>query len=142
MPDVIRVYVDGGAKGRISWIIQTFLGEKKNFTTIPELETSNEAEFYAVLRALNDIPNSSIVEIHSDSQLVVNGLSPNPWNITAENLIRIIEKIKEKISERNLYVSFFWTPNNLAGKIIQRIVREEKMKRVQMRKGFKGKGGD
>jgi len=135
MPDVIKIYVDGGAKGRVAWVIKMPFKESRNFTFFPELKTGNEAEFYAVLRALFDVPGSSIVEIHSDSQLVVNGLSPEGWYIKAENLQKIIQKINDVIYKKKLFVSYSWSPNNPAGKLIQKVVRDEKIRRKRMRNG-------
>jgi len=130
MADVFHVYVDGGARGRIAWVVSSSLKKIENMTEIPELKTGNQAEFYAVLRALFDLPGSSIVEIHSDSQLVVNGMK-GEWNIQNLPLREIVQKINGIINKKRLYVNFSWIKreDNPAGKLIAREVNKEKWRR-------------
>jgi len=127
MPDVVRVYCDGGLHGRIAWVIMTPFKKVENITVISELKTMNESEFYAVLRALFDLPNSSIVELFSDSQLVLNGITGD-WNVRAPNLIPIIEKIRKTINDKHLFVSFTWisSESNPAGDVIRKALRRER----------------
>lgn len=81
--------------------------------------TSNEAEYEAVLLAMNTYPNESL-EIRSDSQLVINQIN-GKWAVKAERLKAFWHTVRFVEDQRLLAgkeLRFVWIPreDNLAGK--------------------------
>ena len=78
--------------------------------------TNNEAEYTAVIRALEDFPDAT--EIRTDSQLVVQQLN-HKWHIKEDRLRSLAQRVWELVGSRN--VKFTWVPRkeNLAGKALK-----------------------
>ena len=86
-------------------------------------KTNNEAEYRAVLFALERLVNVYYLEILSDSQLVVNQLN-REWHIRNDNLRQLAQKIWNNIATRKAKhgckITFTWIPReqNKAGKML------------------------
>ena len=76
--------------------------------------TSNYAEFYAILRCLEEIRDRIGEEIYgidilSDSEVAVNGLE-GISNIVSDNLIPIIQQIEDVCDDIGVIPTYIWTP--------------------------------
>ena len=76
--------------------------------------TSNYAEFYAILRCLEEIRDRVGDEIYgidilSDSEVAVNGLE-GISNIVSDNLIPIIQQIEDVCDDIGVIPTYIWTP--------------------------------
>jgi len=113
-----KIYTDGSGDGRMAWFNETtgesWSGQQPNIT-------SNEAEYIAVLTALQSATadESTEIEILADSKLVVNQLK-REWHIKDDKMRVLFDKIQQLIRERNLKVEFTWIPReeNPAGKYL------------------------
>ncbi|MFH1602206.1 MAG: ribonuclease HI family protein [Candidatus Shapirobacteria bacterium] len=97
-------FVVKNAEQKIIFSGKKFLGKK----------TNNEAEYEAVLLALNWLDgcqglSQEEVEFYLDSQLLANQLSGN-WKIKANNLKPLIFEIKRKIASLEIKARFFHLP--------------------------------
>jgi len=110
----IEVYVDGSGIGRIC--VAT---EKKYFTVMTPAKTHNEAEYWAIIYALEMISTYEFVTIYSDSQLVVRQLN-GEYSVKNVRLRKLHRRVRELISQRGLDVEFVWIPRekNLAGALL------------------------
>ena len=113
----VIVWVDGGCKGNNepvalrtsygSYLVQDVLPRLGPYTKkldrfmLMEAETSNEAEYHALLRVLKDytIPNGT--EIRTDSALLV-GQVANGWRCEAKNLVPLRNKAKTLLIARGM----------------------------------------
>jgi ribonuclease HI len=119
----IVIYTDGsgarpdGKGSGIAWLRNDT--SEKHVEMIEGL-TNNQAEYKAIYSALLAVPERSVVEIRSDSQLAVYQLSGlhAVWN---PDLASLLGLIKGLIVKRKLTVTFRWIPrsNNRAGKLLQ-----------------------
>lgn len=126
---VTKIYTDGSGASSYAGgkFCAVFLDEndKVDFIQYRESETEltcNEAEYHAVILALEERLNGEEIEIFSDSKLVVNQLKPeNPWNINYEHLKVLNSMIKDIIQNFSLDVKFKWVPRdqNLAGLFLE-----------------------
>ncbi|MCM8785604.1 MAG: reverse transcriptase-like protein [Candidatus Omnitrophica bacterium] len=110
------IFVDGSGDGRFCWYNETTnIGNSYKMKDI----TSNQAEYLAIEKALENVPNNSEIEILSDSQLVVNQLN-RIFHIKEDKLREFFDKIQNIIKEKKLKVTFVWIPrkNNKAGKYL------------------------
>ncbi len=109
-----KIYVDGSGDGRYCWINET---NGTNKTYLEKGLTNNEAEYLAVLRALQE--NSGEIEILSDSKLVVNQLN-GEWHIKEVRLRELFDKVQKVIKEKGVKATFTWIPReeNRAGKYL------------------------
>jgi ribonuclease HI len=84
--------------------------------------TCNEAEYNAVILALEEQPRGQKIRILSDSQLIVNQLDPHkPWKINFEHLQLLNSFVRDIIKNLELDVEFVWIERdgNLAGKFLE-----------------------
>jgi len=81
--------------------------------------TSNEAEYTAVLNALQSVETTDEIEILADSKLVVNQLN-REWHIKDAKMRTLFDKIQQLIREKQLKVEFTWISReeNPAGKYL------------------------
>ena len=81
--------------------------------------TSNEAEYTAVLNALQNVETTDEIEILADSKLVVNQLN-REWHIKDAKMRTLFDKIQQLIREKQLKVEFTWISReeNPAGKYL------------------------
>ena len=76
--------------------------------------TSSYAEFYAILRCLEEIRDRIGEEIYSidilsDSEVAVNGLE-GISNIVSDNLIPIMQQIEDVCEDIGVIPTYIWTP--------------------------------
>lgn len=111
----MKIYTDGG-EDRYCFVIP-----EKNTIKIFEKKgiTNNEAEYLAVIEALNFVEESSDVWILSDSKLIVNQMKME-WHIKEERLRELFEKVINIIDKKKLKFKIEWIPReeNKAGKIL------------------------
>jgi ribonuclease HI len=119
------IYTDGG--GASSFVGGRFVAVKTKdgkspieilYKTHADKLTCNEAEYYAVLLALEEMEYHAKVKVLSDSMLVVNQLAPeNPWKINYDHLRILNGFVKDVINNFDLDVVFEYIPrdHNLAG---------------------------
>jgi ribonuclease HI len=119
------IYTDGGGAssmiGGRSVAIKTKDGKtpteilyRENATKM----TCNEAEYSAVLLALERLEYHTKVKVFSDSMLVINQLDQiKPWKINYDHLRLLNSLIKDVINNLELTVTFEYIPrdHNLAG---------------------------
>lgn len=99
----MKIYVDGGARGNPGTAAAAFViydGKKLVDWAAQELgvQTSNYAEYSAVIMALDTAANREIekIEILSDSQLVVNQLNGD-WKVKDETIKDIHQKVLNQL---------------------------------------------
>ena len=118
----ITIYTDGagarpdGKGSGFAWL-RTDTGQKK--ITRQDGLTNNQAEYYAILSALEYLPKTSRAEIWTDSENICYQLQ-GKRRVLNPKLAEINEQIQTLIERNQLTVSFVWVPrrNNLAGKLI------------------------
>lgn len=99
------IYTDGGSRGNPGKAACAFIAVKDNKIIKQQskylgIATNNEAEYNAVILALENILEKDITII-SDSQLVVNQIQGN-WKINKEHLELLNQKVQGLISNRNV----------------------------------------
>jgi len=111
----VEVWVDGSPK-RIGYMIENSVPVVINLT---EDVTHNEAEYRAVIAALEAVPTDVLIILYSDSQLVVNQLNKT-WAIKEEHLRKLAQHIWKIIAEKRLIVRFKWIKRqeNPVGKVL------------------------
>lgn len=80
--------------------------------------TCNEAEYHALILALEEMLHGEEIEIFSDSQLVVNQMKrEKPWKVNFEHLKILNSFANDIIDNFNLNVKLTWVSRdqNLAG---------------------------
>jgi ribonuclease HI len=90
--------------------------------------TNNEAEYYALLRALTLIPKNEKTIIYSDSKLVVNQVN-NAWKIKDKKLFDLKQAAQNLIKQFKYPVELIWIPremNKQANKLAQDITSNKK----------------
>jgi len=127
VPDVYYVYTDacpGG--GFVTWSVIKGNVETRHERSA-EARSQNEAEAKAILIAINDLPSSIIVQLYSDSQLIIRGLT-GKYDIKAPHLDYLIREIQRVVQAKNLFIQFNWIPRerNLAGQNAKRLKRKWK----------------
>lgn len=118
----IRVYADGagcrpdGTGSGFAWL-RGSTGEKKVFRQ--QGLTNNQAEYRAILAALEALPPRAEVEILTDSQNTCFQLK-GVYRIRDPRLGELHAQIYELITKKRLDVVFTWIPRslNLAGKLV------------------------
>ena len=117
-----RVYTDGsgsrpdGKGSGFAWLIPS-TGEKK--VVREDGLTNNQAEYRAILSALDYLPDSACAEILTDSENTCCQLTGQRRVLNAE-LTALHTKIHALIVQKKLIVEFTWVSrrDNLAGKLI------------------------
>jgi ribonuclease HI len=111
----MKIYTDGG-ENKYCFVIP-----EKNVvrTFVKKWITNNEAEYLAVIEALNFVEENSEVSILSDSKLIVNQIKME-WHIKEERLREMFKKVIEIIDKKKLKFKIEWIPReeNKAGKIL------------------------
>ncbi len=121
-PSTIRVYTDGsgarpdGKGSGFAWLRED-TGQKK--VTREEGLTNNQAEYRAILSALEFLPEGSRAEILSDSENTCCQLN-GQHRVLDPKLASLHGQIQALIQKKRLTVSFVWVSRreNLAGKLI------------------------
>jgi ribonuclease HI len=119
---IIRIFVDGSGarpdgKGSCFAFYRSDTGES-SIECVNGL-SNNQAEYRAVLLALNSVAEGSEIEILCDSQLVVCQFNRD-WRVLDPNLALLLTQVRELIHERRLTVTATWIPRaqNVAGELI------------------------
>ena len=83
--------------------------------------TNNEAEYRAIISALQSAPPRSKVKIFSDSQLVIYQIC-GVYRINDPELALLRNSVNDAVLDRNLNVEFKWIPRsqNRADKLLRR----------------------
>ena len=114
-----KIYTDGAGsmfQGQKGLIAVVFEGSKELLEEIDNPVTNNEAEYLAMLKALNLCSVGD--EIFTDSQLVVGQLTKG-WNVNADNLRVFVDEGKNLVALRRCSVTWVPRDKNLAGKLIE-----------------------
>jgi ribonuclease HI len=127
--NVLKIYTDGsGSSGHSCGSASAvFLDDNDDIDYILVRDftkdmTCNEAEYSAVLLALEERKHGEKIKIFSDSQLVVNQLKPeNPWKINFEHLKLLNSLVRDVIDNFELDIDIEWIPRdeNLAGQFLE-----------------------
>ena len=100
---MIEIYTDGscvGNPGPGGWaaiIVED--GSKKQLSGGQEETTNNRMELMAVIKALEAMPESSLITVHSDSQYVVNTMTRN-WKRNANH--DLWARLETEVSKRTV----------------------------------------
>jgi ribonuclease HI len=122
-PDAaIRIYTDGAGcrpdgKGSAFVWLRLDTGEKK--VTREDGLTNNQAEYRAILAALESMPIGAKVQILTDSENTALQLR-RERRVINQRLAELYGKIEAQVILRNLSVQYTWIPRqeNLAGKLL------------------------
>lgn len=112
---MVHIYTDGSGKtGKYAYLI-----EEKNKLMIFEKKgiTNNEAEYMALIKALEDNSSEKEITILSDSKLMVSQLK-HEYAIKEDRLRDLAQKVWALCADRK--VEFQWVPRekNKVGKIL------------------------
>ena len=118
----IRIFTDGsgsrpnGKGSGFAWLRQD-KSAKKIFRE--DGLTNNQAEYRAILSALESLPKGTNAEILTDSENTCCQLN-GQRRVLNPKLAEIYQQIQDLIEKNRLTVSFAWIPrrDNLAGKLI------------------------
>jgi ribonuclease HI len=128
----IKVYVDGSGEAKnglchYGYHIESgaIAGSNKGRIFSREGITSNEAEYWAVIKALEAVETDSNVVIYSDSKLVVNQIR-GIWNVVDSKMLEKVEYVRGLVDFKRLKVKFIWIPRrqNIVGDIMEKYIRD------------------
>jgi ribonuclease HI len=119
---VIRIFTDGsgcrpdGKGSGFAW-----LREDTGARKIERIDglTNNEAEYSAVLSALQGLQSNMNIEILCDSELVCCQFN-GKWRVSNPSLSELLSTIRDLVKSKGLRVKLTWIPRreNLAGKML------------------------
>lgn len=122
--NTFRVFADGsgsrpdGTGSAIAW-----MREDTGQTHVESIDklTNNQAEYRAIISALEAVPQGSILEVLADSQLVIYQIL-GTYRINDEDLFELRDRVIETAKARHLVATFRWIPRgqNRADKLLQR----------------------
>jgi ribonuclease HI len=118
----IRIYTDGSGQrpdGKGSGIAWYRVDKSQRHTeAIPGL-TNNEAEYRAVISAVEALERNSEAEILTDSELVCCQFS-GQWRVSNPMLSNLLCKLRTLAARKQVCIKLTWIPRreNLAGKMI------------------------
>jgi ribonuclease HI len=120
----IVFYTDGsgarpdGMGSAIAWVRED-CGEE-HFELVDGL-TNNQAEYRAIISALESCPSGSLVKIASDSQLVICQIR-GEYRVYDPDLADLRNSVNDAVLDRDLNAKFTWIPrsHNRADKLLQR----------------------
>jgi ribonuclease HI len=112
----VQIHTDGSAGGRIAWLRQDT--QQRHVESIPGL-TNNEAEYRAILSALEAVPNGAHVEVMSDSTVCVMQLL-NKYRVLEPRLAALKQEILALVAKKNLTFTPVWISRreNRAGNLL------------------------
>jgi ribonuclease HI len=121
LEQVVRVFTDGSGsrpdgRGSAYGFLRTDTGEKQLIRE--DGLTNNQAEYKAVILALESFPSGSSVEICTDSELMSSQLNGR-YKVRDPKIAALWSSAQEVIRRKNLKATFIWVPRaeNLAGKM-------------------------
>ncbi len=114
-----KIWADGSGTG---WTAVTIDDEPVKFNHHPDLKSHNEAEYMALIDALQLIHDYETYTVYMDSQLVVRQMNGG-YAVRADNLRVLYDKAWKIINERGLCVLLDWIPRekNRAGVLLERM---------------------
>ncbi|MEK6976874.1 MAG: ribonuclease HI family protein [Candidatus Hydrothermarchaeota archaeon] len=119
----MRFYIDGGVRshqtpGKRRGFIAVVYGNKKVVEAVGGV-TNNQAEYLALIRALELARGEADVEILSDSELLVRQMK-GEYAVRNQNLVPLHRKAKELVRGFE-HFTVQWVPRgeNLAGKVLE-----------------------
>jgi ribonuclease HI len=120
----IRIFADGsgsrpdGTGSAIAW-----MREDTGQTHVESIDnlTSNQAEYRAIISALEAAPQGSTLEVLADSQLVIYQILWT-YRINDDGLFELRNRVISTVTARHLAAIFRWIPRsqNRADKLLQR----------------------
>lgn len=116
----ITIIVDGSGTGYSA----AYFSEKETYFTHQQGATNNEAEYNAVILALEHLTDGAKAIILSDSELVVNQLI-GKYKCNYPHLNAKRHTITSLINSKNLDINFQWIPRekNLADNTIRELLK-------------------
>jgi ribonuclease HI len=117
-------YTDGsgarpdGSGSAIAWLREDT--GQEHFELVEGL-SNNQAEYQAIISALESAPSGQQIEILSDSQLVIYQVL-GKYRVNDPDLDELRNRINQAVLARDLEVTFRWIPRgqNRADKLLQR----------------------
>jgi ribonuclease HI len=108
----MKIWTDGSGNGKYAYVTDTEIVRQFTQSDI----TNNEAEYLAVIKALEDNHDNEI-EVLSDSELIVNQLNHN-YAIKNNRLRELAQQVWKLAEGRK--VTYSWVPReqNRAGKFL------------------------
>lgn len=105
-----------GKGSRIAWFRED-TGDRR--TKQIDGLTNNEAEYHAVISAVEALDERTEADILSDSELVCCQFN-GTWKVSNPALFELLSKLRDLIKRKRLRISLTWIPrrNNLAGKML------------------------
>lgn len=118
----IRIYCDGAGMGLdgkgsgFAWLRENT--QEKHVQRVDGL-TNNQAEYHAVLSALEALPSGSQVEIFTDSQLVMCQIQGR-YKAHDPKMAELLKKVQDVTARKDLKVTVEWKPRelNLSGNLL------------------------
>jgi ribonuclease HI len=110
---MIRIYTDGGSRGNPGKSACAFLiiKEDKEVYSISKflgIKTNNEAEYHAIINALNWVENNKEdkeIKLFSDSELVIKQIN-GEYKIKKTHLKELNKKVRDLIEENDFDIKF------------------------------------
>ena len=122
--NTFRIFADGsgsrpdGTGSAIAW-----MREDTGQTHVESIDklTNNQAEYRAIISALEAVPQGSKLEVLADSQLVIYQIL-GTYRVNEEGLFDLRNRVIETVKARQLIATFRWIPRgqNRADKLLQR----------------------
>ncbi|MCA9495878.1 MAG: ribonuclease HI family protein [Nanoarchaeota archaeon] len=139
----INIFTDGASRGNpgnagIGVAIYEGNSLKKEISNFLGKKTNNEAEYLAVIEALNYLKENKIAtaNLFSDSEFLVKQLN-GEYKVKAEKIKPLYEKVQTTL--KNLKVSFHWIPredNSLADSLANKGIDDKKTNSNSKLKAF------
>lgn len=108
------VYCDGSGTGLYGYYVPSLgvlnYGKRENIT-------HNEAEYHAIILALEDYPNSNMT-IYTDSLLVVNQYN-GTYKVKDPKMKYLLSRIRELSRNRRVEILYIRRKHNLADRILR-----------------------
>jgi ribonuclease HI len=114
----LDVYVDGSGKnGTYCYLIP---GKKPKIFR-EELLTNNQAEYKAIIAALQELTDVDVT-IYSDSLLAVKQLE-REYKIRNSELRKLASKVRTLSRDREIIIKWIPREENLAGKVLDKLLK-------------------
>jgi ribonuclease HI len=119
-----RIFTDGsGARPDGNGSAIAWLRESDGASHVESISglTNNQAEYRAIISALESVPLDSIVTIFSDSQVVIYQIH-GVYRVNSDCLIDLRNRVNAIVTLRNLTATFQWIPRtqNRADALLRR----------------------
>jgi ribonuclease HI len=121
---VARIYIDGagmrpdGTGSGYGW-----MDEHRGIEFYRQRDglTNNQAEYRALLSAVKHLPQGSVAEMFTDSELICYQFEGS-YKVRDPKLKKLLTRVYETIKQRQVKVTLSWVrrERNLAGKLLER----------------------